>query len=320
MKRKLCSMLMGVFAVVLLMCASIQRNSDILQSVAAAELIQEELFSMIQQEVVVAEPGVSLSEAEIYDPNQAENESLLLDGEAVGMVTQKSIVDGVSYVSIRAMSLEFDETAQVNWDGETSTITVTTEHLDLSATVGQNYLIANGRYLYLPLGLQVVDGVTMVPLTVLAKAFDATVSWDSATGTISVTSGSGAILSGDEFYAINDGVLFWMSRIIFAESGSEVLEGKIAVGNVVMNRVYSPAYPDTVLGVISQKNQFSTYKSGALADRTPNAQSIIAAKLVMEGTVISGLETATHFDTGGSTWASKNKTCVAIIGGHKFYG
>ena len=43
----------------------------------------------------------------------------------------------------------------------------------------------------------------------------------------------------------------------------------MAVGNVVLNRVNDPIYPNTIVGVLSQKNQFTTYQSGKLAYRHP---------------------------------------------------
>ena len=82
----------------------------------------------------------------------------------------------------------------------------------------------------------------------------ATMTWDAATEVVSITRGSGAIQSGDSYYDQED--LFWLSRVIYAESGNQPLEGKMAVGNVVMNRVASPIYPNTVEGVLAQKNQF----------------------------------------------------------------
>ena len=93
----------------------------------------------------------------------------------------------------------------------------------------------------------------------------------------------------------------------------------MAVGNVVMNRVASPIYPNTVEGVLAQKNQFSTYKSGALADRTPNESSIIAAKLVLDGGEVEETKGALYFDSNANSWAARNKECVAVIGNHKFY-
>ena len=93
----------------------------------------------------------------------------------------------------------------------------------------------------------------------------------------------------------------------------------MAVGIVVMNRVKSAIYPNTVEGVLAQKNQFSTYQSGRLANRTPNASSVIAAKLVLDGGVVTEVKDALYFDSSSNSWASRNKECVAVIGNHKFY-
>jgi N-acetylmuramoyl-L-alanine amidase len=53
--------------------------------------------------------------------------------------------------------------------------------------------------------------------------------------------GGGAIESGDTWYDEED--LYWLSRIISAEARGESLEGQIAVGNVVLNRMKSDRWP-----------------------------------------------------------------------------
>ena len=194
-----------------------------------------------------------------------------------------------------------------------------TDQLTLTAEVGQLYVEANGRYLYVSETVQLTPaGQVIVPLRVAAKAFDAAVGYDVATGVTTVTSGSGALQSGDSFYNPDD--LFWLSRVIHKESGNQPMEGKMAVGNVVLNRVADPVFPDTVEGVLAQKNQFSTYKSGVLAATEPSQSSTIAAKLVMDGGVVEETKGALYFDSGSNSWAARNKDLIATIGGHKFYG
>lgn len=56
-----------------------------------------------------------------------------------------------------------------------------------------------------------------------------------------------------------------MANIIYCEAGAEPYEGQVAVGAVVVNRVLSSVYPDTVVGVIYQNKQFSPVASGRLA-------------------------------------------------------
>lgn len=62
-----------------------------------------------------------------------------------------------------------------------------------------------------------------------------------------------------------DGDRKLLANIIYCEAGGESYAGKLAVGSVVINRVLSSKYPDTVSGVIYQKSQFSPAGSGRLA-------------------------------------------------------
>lgn len=56
-----------------------------------------------------------------------------------------------------------------------------------------------------------------------------------------------------------------LAQLIYCEAGGEPYAGKVAVGAVVINRVLSSVYPDTVVGVIYQNKQFSPVGSGRLA-------------------------------------------------------
>ena len=316
MKRKLFAMLLCGLAIILLMGAGVD---PMIQAVQAADRAQEERSDAPAQEP--ANQIVDQPQDEQNAPNQPEPELdriLLVNGQPVPRSVGRMTVGGETYVSLKAMAEQLDPGIAVEWNADTRTVTLTTETLSLSAQTGKLYLKANGRYLYMPEGVQLIDGVMMVSLDALAKAFDATTGWDGENGTFTVTTGSGAILPGEQFYNEND--LFWLSRVIFAESGNQILEGKMAVGNVVMNRVNHSIWPDTIRGVIAQRNQFSTWRGGALANRTPNAESVIAAKLVLDGGVVEEIKDAYFFDAFCNSWALRNKTVLAVIGGHRFYG
>lgn len=62
-----------------------------------------------------------------------------------------------------------------------------------------------------------------------------------------------------------DGDIKRMAAIIWCEARGESYEGQVAVGTVVMNRVESPRFPNTIEEVIAQKGQFSPYSSGKYA-------------------------------------------------------
>ena len=76
-----------------------------------------------------------------------------------------------------------------------------------------------------------------------------------------------------------------LSKIIEAEAGSLWLgmEWKMAVGEVVLNRVASPEFPDSVKAVIGQPGQYYGANSPYLASLRPSMESTEAAKRLLEG-------------------------------------
>lgn len=79
-----------------------------------------------------------------------------------------------------------------------------------------------------------------------------------------------------------------LAAIIQCEADGEPYEGKLAVGSVVMNRVASSSFPNTVMGVIYQPGQFSPVASGRFAARLAagsNATCRQAAQEVLNGNI-----------------------------------
>ena len=167
-------------------------------------------------------------------------------------------------------------------------------------------------------GVITVEGKVALPIRVLAKVFNLDVSYDGESQTVLLERQKGAsayLADGESYY--NSDALYWLSHIIHAESGNQSLAGKLAVGNVVMNRVEHPDFPDTIYDVLFQKNQFGPAASGSIY-REPNAESVIAAKLVLDGAEV--LEDVLFFNRAGmNTRAARTRTHVATIGAHAFY-
>jgi len=327
LKRKLLALLLSGLAIILLMGAGDPAVLAAEVEAIADSVRTEEPVAPVEEPVELIETQDSIDneqEAEVIPEQPVQNldRILLVDGQPVPKTAARTTIGGMTYVSLKVMSQQLDTTSQVEWDAQSNSVTVTTEGLVLTAKIGQKYMIANGRYLYMPEGvIMSQNNQAMVSLDALVKAFDAHLGWDGETGTFVVTRGSGAIESAEAFYREDD--LFWLSRVIYAESGNQVLEGKMGVGIVVLNRVNdkSGVWPDSVKGVIAQRNQFSTYKNGRLANRTPNAESVVAAKLVLDGGIVEEVKNAFFFDTfRNNSWAARNKAVIAAIGGHRFYG
>lgn len=112
-----------------------------------------------------------------------------------------------------------------------------------------------------------------------------------------------------------DGDRYLLANLIYCEAGNQPYEGQIAVGAVVMNRVMSSVFPDTVVGVIYQNKQFSPVASGrlalALAEDHATAACYRAADAAMSGQTTVGNCLFFRTPIEGLTGIQ--------IGGHIFY-
>lgn len=224
-------------------------------------------------------------------------------------------------VPLRSFCETISPGCSVGWDEASRTAWVSADGLYLTARSGSGYITANGRCLYVgQQGFIGSDGVFMLPLRPLAKAFCSDVGWSSARRSAFVLPGSGPIRNGAKFYDGDE--VFWLARIISAEAQGESLEGQIAVGNVVMNRVASSDYPNSIYGVIFDSRggvQFTPVANGTIYDE-PAAISVIAAKLVLDGADVAG--DCMYFlneELSTSFWIIENCSYVMTIGNHSFY-
>lgn len=82
--------------------------------------------------------------------------------------------------------------------------------------------------------------------------------------------------------ATNSGDLMLLARVIEGEAADESLQGKIAVGAVILNRTKSAAFPRTISGVIFQEHAFESITNGQ-AYRPLTQESIKAAQMALSG-------------------------------------
>ncbi len=79
--------------------------------------------------------------------------------------------------------------------------------------------------------------------------------------------------------------LYLLARLIFSEAGSDWLEEdfRLCVGEVVLNRVASPEFPDTIHDVIYQKGQYSGVNSAKFASLKPGEDCVDTALKLLQG-------------------------------------
>ena len=76
--------------------------------------------------------------------------------------------------------------------------------------------------------------------------------------------------------------LYLLAKCIYAEARGESYTGQVAVGAVILNRVDSPAFPNTIAGVIYQKNAFTAVSDGQI-NLEPDQTAMNAASDAMNG-------------------------------------
>ena len=230
------------------------------------------------------------------------------------------LINGVAYVSVRQL---FNALGgfYVNYSSQTRTLNIRGKGLDMDIVDGSNVIWANGRTLFsLTPSTIMSNGAMYAPVTSIAKALSLTVKEAYSQGRVTLSGTVRAIVHSSQFYREDE--VYWLSRIISSESKGEPLLGQIAVGNVVLNRVKSNAYPNTIWGVIFDRKygvQFSPVINGTIYD-TPSAASVVAAKICLEGFGLSrDAQFFLHPRLATSSWIPKNRPYLFTIGNHDFY-
>ena len=289
----------------------------------------------------------------------AEGASLKIkvNNEYIKTDTAPFITNGTTYVPIRFIS-EALNIKNIAWDSNSKTVTIKNGSDMLRVLINKNYAYKNGVLISVPNPAIITNGRTFVPLRFVSETLNADVEWQEKTSTVHITtkqqsssnnhstskpsnnskpSGSSvskpssdstsnsetssSTVNSDLYTNYNDAV-YWLSRIIEAEASGESLKGKVAVGEIILNRVRSDEFPDTIWTVIFDTKfgiQFEPVANGSIYN-TPSADSIKAAKIALDGSNYVG--DCLYFlnpRIAESNWISKNRTHYITIGNHEFY-
>ena len=137
-----------------------------------------------------------------------------------------------------------------------------------------------------------------------AAALGVTLSTSSSTA----ASSSATIISADHRL---------LAKLVYAEARGESYKGQVAVAAVVLNRVASSEFPNTISGVIYQKNAFSCVDNGSI-NSAPDSSAIKAALDALNGWDPTG--GCLYFynpKKTGDKWI-RTRTVTTVIGNHHF--
>lgn len=128
---------------------------------------------------------------------------------------------------------------------------------------------------------------------------------------------SGSSSSNGSVGGFSSSDVYLLAKTIYAEGRGEPYIGQVAIGAVVLNRVRSAQFPNTISGVVYQKHAFTAVTDGQI-NLTPNETAMKAARDAINGWDPSG--GAIYYynpAVATSAWIFDRQT-VTVIGKHVF--
>lgn len=310
------------------------------EEVAAAEVTEEEqewqtrLMADVDEYLYVRASDDAESEiigklykgdvAEIVE--QGEEWTHITSGNVDGYVSNEYCISGTD--AMEYANANFETTAQIEADGlrvrseadtesavltavsEGATLTVATDVETTEDWVAVEYK-GNTGYVsaeYVTTGLALGEAVTIEEeQAAAAKKEQEAKEAEAAKQETAVTVQNSAVEASCDEVTL-------LAALIQCEAGNECYEGQVAVGAVVMNRVRSGAYANSVYGVIYEPYQFSPAASGAVAAVAaggPKASCVQAAQEALGGVDNTGGKLCFRRASSG--------TPGVVIGNHVFY-
>lgn len=227
------------------------------------------------------------------------------------------IEEGITYAPARALCEALG--ANVWWDAPSGCVYASDDNTEICFSTIRSTCNINGNIL--PAKTHIIDGSVFVPIRLLSEAFKFSVGWDSTYFEVTISK-EGLYLDDYHIAPYSRDDVMWLSKIVQKEVGFESFQCRLGVANVILNRVKSPSFPDTVYEVIFDTNygvQFPPAHNGGLDDLTVSTTTVIAAKCALNGS--NNVGNSLYFidaDSQGS-WAEQSRPYNCTIGNEKFF-
>jgi hypothetical protein len=245
------------------------------------------------------------------------NVSVKLNDSYIVSDEKNILIDDTAYIVARSLVNALNE--KIVWDNETRTVTITNELNEIKFIVDSNTVLVNSKKIEIDSKPFIRNGRTYIPLRIVADYLGCNINWVQETYTVELYK-KDVIVKDDYIYTpnYNDFDLETLSKIVQVESSDGSMEMKLAIANVVLNRVKSNRFPNTVADVIYQKDvhvQFPPAHRDSFKTVEPSLYTKIAAKNALEG--LNNIDECLFFNN--SPFKSKSDDLYKIIEGEYFY-
>ena len=236
---------------------------------------------------------------------------VIINNEKITTDTGAFLENGITYVPVRSISEALG--ASVSWDSESRTASV---------TLGENTVSFSEHTENAENAAVVFENTLFVPVRTLAQAFGIDAQWDENYYQVHLTAQN--IEVPDEYIDTdfrNSDILL-IAQVLQCECASSPFEGKIAVANIITNRVAHHQFPSSVEEVIYDRRggsvQFPLAYNGRI-NNIPSTECILAAKCALSGTVVAKDCLFFQADWVKNSWINQNRTFSLSSGGNSFF-
>lgn len=290
-------------------------------------------MSALESSLQVAHASTMYSQAQIQEAINKTSANVVLNRTLLNMPQKPFIMDGVTYAPIREICEALG--ANVLWDEKSNYVRISKNNTTLSFYMGDNICILNDKKMDMPQPI-LVNHKTMVSLRFLSEIFGFNVVWNDKLKTAVISSTNDMptehelenivpkppINQTTENINYSQEDLNWLAKLVHAEASGESYSGKLAVANVIINRVNSSEFPDNVKSVIFDKKhgvQFTPTINGEIY-KNPSQESTQAAIDALKGK--NNAVNALYFlnpRKAPSSWIEKNRKYAFTLENHNFY-
>ncbi len=198
--------------------------------------------------------------------------------------------------------------------GASLTVNTDAEAIDGWISVDCNGTTAYVAADYVDVALNIDDAVSMEEIRAREAAAAQKAAQEAAAQAGSSNTDSAAVTTSSEAVSASSSDTQLLAAIIQCEAGGEPYSGQLAVGAVVMNRVKSGSFPNSISGVIYQSGQFTPASSGKLA-RVLSSGNISSSCYQAAAEALSGAD-----NTGGAKYFHAGTSgSGTVIGSQIFY-
>lgn len=241
-----------------------------------------------------------------------------INGSFIKCVEKPILINGTTYIPLRAFSDAISGT--VGWDETENAAKMEKDGHTFVFCPEKGYCLIDGAEKDHP--SVIYKDLTFIPVRAVSETLDYNVKWDGFYLTVKIEAPGVTVPEEckDTSYTYED--ILYLGKIIQIECGYESFNVKLGVGGTVFNRVKSASFPNTVKDVIFDTKwgvQFPPVHTDMI-ERVPSAESVSAAKCVLNGVNIVG--NSLYFidtDHAASSWAHNNRPHYGDIDGMSFY-